>query len=83
MQTHVLSTEVREQTGKSAARQLRMRDRVPGIFYGPGLTPKGVSVLPKELIAALSTEFGRNSVMKLKMQYGTHSPVEITATRSS
>jgi large subunit ribosomal protein L25 len=67
MQTHTLSTEAREQTGKGAARQLRQRGLVPAVYYGPGHTPTGLSVSPKELSAALSTEFGRNALITLKI----------------
>jgi large subunit ribosomal protein L25 len=67
MQTHTLSAEKREQTGKGAARQLRIRGLVPAIYYGPGLPPTGISVSPKELIAALSTEHGRNALLTLKI----------------
>lgn len=67
MQTHTLTTEAREQTGKGAARQLRARGLVPAIYYGGSAAPTGLAVLPKELIAALSTEFGRNALLKLKI----------------
>jgi len=65
--TATLSAETREQTGKGAARQLRMRGQVPAIYYGPGHEPTGLSVQPKELIAALSTAQGRNALLTLKI----------------
>jgi large subunit ribosomal protein L25 len=65
--TATLIAETREQTGKGAARQLRIRGQVPGVYYGPGHEPAGISVLPKELIAALSTEQGRNALLTLKI----------------
>lgn len=65
MQTHTLTTENRDQTGKGAARQLRTRGLLPAVFYGPGREPKGLAVSPKELTAALSTELGRNALVKL------------------
>jgi large subunit ribosomal protein L25 len=65
MSTHTLTTETRTQTGKGAARQLRLRGFVPAVYYGPGHEPSGLAVSPKELIAALSTEFGRNALVKL------------------
>ncbi len=66
MQTRPVTTEVREQTGKGAARQLRARGLVPAVYYGPGFAPKGLAVSPKDLTAALSTEHGRNIVIELK-----------------
>jgi large subunit ribosomal protein L25 len=65
--TATLIAEPREQTGKGAARQLRMRGQVPAIYYGPGHAPTGLSVVPKELIAALSTAHGRNALLTLKI----------------
>jgi large subunit ribosomal protein L25 len=67
MQKHTLTTESRAQTGKSAARQLRARGLVPAVYYGPAAEPTGLAVSPKELVAALSTEFGRNAVLSLKV----------------
>ena len=67
MNTHTLITEAREQTGKSAARQLRQRGLVPAVYYGPGQEPTGLAVSPKELTAALSTQFGRNALIKLQI----------------
>jgi large subunit ribosomal protein L25 len=70
MQTHTLSAEKREQTGKGAARQLRIRGLVPAIYYGPGQAATGIAVSPKELVAALSTEYGRNALVTLKIPGG-------------
>jgi large subunit ribosomal protein L25 len=63
--TATLTAEPREQTGKGAARQLRIRGQVPAVYYGPGHEPTGLSVQPKELIAALSTPQGRNALLTL------------------
>jgi large subunit ribosomal protein L25 len=65
--TATLTAETREQTGKGAARQLRIRGQVPAVYYGPGHEPTGLSVHPKELIAALSTAQGRNALLTLKI----------------
>lgn len=67
MQTHTLTTEARELTGKGAARQLRARGLVPAVFYGRETKPSGIAVSPKELIAALSTPFGRNALITIKV----------------
>jgi len=67
MNTHTLTTEAREQTGKAAARQLRNRGLVPAVYYGPGQEPAGLAVSPKELTAALSTQFGRNALIRLQV----------------
>jgi len=65
MQTHSLSAEARDLTGKNAARQLRARGLVPAVFYGPEKEPAGIAVSPKELTAALSTPHGRNALISL------------------
>jgi large subunit ribosomal protein L25 len=62
-----ITTELRTQTGKGAARQLRARGLVPAVYYGRGLSPAGLAVSPKELIAALSTAHGRNALLTLKV----------------
>ena len=67
MQTHTLTTEPRELTGKNAARQLRARGLVPAVFYGRETKPAGLSVSPKELTAALSTPHGRNALITIKV----------------
>jgi large subunit ribosomal protein L25 len=67
MQTHTLTTEARQLTGKGAARQLRARGLVPAVFYGRETAPAGLAISPKELIAALSTPHGRNALIKISV----------------
>jgi large subunit ribosomal protein L25 len=67
MQTHTLTTEARDLTGKSAARQLRARGLVPAVFYGRETKPAGIAISPKELTAALSTPYGRNALITIKV----------------
>lgn len=67
MQTHTLTTEARDATGKGANRQLRARGLVPAVFYGPETKPAGLAISPKELTAALSTPYGRNALITLKI----------------
>jgi large subunit ribosomal protein L25 len=68
METQTLAAEKRSGTGKGAARQLRLRDKVPGVFYGPETSPTSVAVSPKELIRVLSTDLGRNALIKLDFE---------------
>jgi len=65
MEPTTLSTEIRASRGKSAARQLRAKGRIPAVFYGSGTEPVALSLSPKELAAALSTEVRRNAVLQL------------------
>jgi large subunit ribosomal protein L25 len=62
-----LSTEIRDSRGKNAARVLRAQGRIPAVFYGSGTEPVALSVSPKELSAALSTEIRRNAVLELEI----------------
>lgn len=64
---HTLVAEARPTTGKGAARQLRAKGLVPAVYYGPGHEPTGLAVSPKELIAALTSAHGRNTLIKLQI----------------
>lgn len=65
MDIQTLQAEVRHEGGKGPARQLRMKGLIPAVFYGPGTEPTAISVSPKALRKALSTEYGRNQVVEL------------------
>jgi len=67
MQATTLTTELRDSRGKSAARQLRAKGRIPAVFYGNGTEPVALSLSPKELSAALSTDVRRNAVFELEL----------------
>lgn len=67
METQTLQVEVREVGGKGPARQLRMNGRIPAVFYGPGVDTTKLTLSPKELTRALSTEMGRNIVLELEV----------------
>ena len=64
--TYELQVAVREQTGKGAARQLRMSGKIPGVCYGTAVAPFGVSIDPVQLDRLLRTSpQGRNTVIDL------------------
>jgi large subunit ribosomal protein L25 len=67
MEPLMLTTENRTETGKGAARRLRARGLVPGVFYGPGAEPVGLAASPKALSQALSTPNRRNTLLKLNI----------------
>jgi len=62
-----LSAELRDQTGKGAARQLRAKGRIPGVYYGPGLEPQPVSLDPLALRKIILTASGRSFLLNLKI----------------
>jgi large subunit ribosomal protein L25 len=62
-----LVVEVREATGKGAARKLRQAGRIPGVCYGRNATPLSVSLDPKGLEHVLTTSSsGLNTLFELK-----------------
>lgn len=65
MEAKELSAETRSVHGKGAARQLRAQQKMPAVFYGPGVDPVSLTLSPKELAAALSTDYRRNQLLKL------------------
>lgn len=67
METTTLQAEVRESRGKGPARRLRAQGMLPGVFYGPGVSPTPLTLSPKELEKALRGERGRNVVFKLSV----------------
>jgi len=68
METQSLQAEPRSDTGKGAARRLRSSGMVPAIMYGLGEAPASLSVSPVEVKRALSTEYGRNVLLKVSIQ---------------
>lgn len=66
--SQTLVAEPRSETGKGAARQLRAKGLVPAVYYGPKHAPTGLAVSPKELVAALASAHGRNSLITLQIE---------------
>jgi len=63
-----LNTTLRAGKGKGAARRLRREGLIPGIFYGPDAQPVPLTLNPKELEKALSTEYGSRVLLKLSIE---------------
>lgn len=70
MQAQSLQTEVRQQSGKNAVRQLRSTGVLPGVIYGQKSKPVPVSVSIKDLYSILSCEYGKNALIKLHIEGG-------------
>jgi len=69
-----LAAQVREKTGKGAARALRRSGRIPANVYGPKTGPCGLSVEAKEL-EKLMREMGEESrLLRLTVEGGTDGP---------
>ncbi len=66
MQAIKVQAEERPNSGKGASRQLRAAGQIPAIFYGKGKTTTSLAVSPKVLKAAVTGEFGVNTVIELE-----------------
>ncbi len=64
----ILNAEIREHTGKAAARRFRrLEDRVPAIVYGANKKPEPISVLQKDILKALTNEAVYASILTLNI----------------
>lgn len=62
-----LRAEAGRKTGSRESRRIRRTGNVPAIIYGRGSDPLAVSVNHHDLVAALSTEAGRNALINLEV----------------
>jgi large subunit ribosomal protein L25 len=61
-----LNVVLRERVGKGGARSARRAGLVPGVVYGPKITPCTINVEPKALSAAIGGDSGWNTLLTLK-----------------
>ncbi len=61
-----LNVTLREEAGKGVARKLRAQGLVPAVVYGKGIEPCTITVEPKALKKAVSSEAGWNTLITLK-----------------
>ncbi len=66
-----LETQVRNETGKGAARKLRRQGKIPAILYGPKIEPIGLSVNEHDFNKILIKAAGEQVVFNLKVQDDT------------
>jgi large subunit ribosomal protein L25 len=67
MEIMKLAATRRTETGKGPARRLRQQARIPAVAYGKELPAQGLAVSPKDVLAVLQSEFGRNTVIELSV----------------
>src|SRR5690606_6565570 len=72
MESIKLQAEERQQGGKGVARRLRTAGQIPAVFYGKGKPTIALSVSPKDLVTAVSGEFGVNGIIELSIGGETH-----------
>lgn len=68
MKSIQVSAEVRSSYGKNAARQLRMRGRIPAVLYGQQEAALSLTVDPKDLLAILHSAAGHNTILSLDVK---------------
>lgn len=68
----VLTAEKRQPTTKGAIHAMRRQGRVPGVAYGDNEGPVTLSVDERSLQAALRSERGRNALITLQIDGGSH-----------
>jgi large subunit ribosomal protein L25 len=61
-----LNVTRREVVGKGGSRALRRQGLAPAVVYGKGMEPCSVTVAPKELKQAITTEAGWNTLITLR-----------------
>ena len=68
MKSIQVSAEVRSGFGKNAARQLRMRGRIPAVVYGQQEAALSLTVDTKDLLAILHSAAGHNTILSLDVK---------------
>lgn len=58
----------RNETGKGPAARLRREGKIPAVAYGKSLATTMLSISPKNLLSALKSAHGQNSVIELDVQ---------------
>ncbi len=61
----IVQATSRNASGKSEARRLRAKGQVPAVAYGKSLAATPIAVPPKDLLAILRSEKGKNTVIKM------------------
>lgn len=70
MEKSIVNAQVREGTGKSAAKKLRKEGLIPGVVYRGGKVGTSLSLSIKELENALHTKAGENVLIMLEVSGG-------------
>ncbi len=67
MQRIGLSADIREKSGKGAARSIRRDGMIPAVLYGQG-SAKTISLNPADVLKILHSESGENTLINLKLK---------------
>lgn len=63
-----LSADARTAGGKGGVRRIRAAGKVPAVAYGKTLKSTPIAVSPKDVVGILTSEHGRNSVIRLGLE---------------
>ncbi|HSC87733.1 MAG TPA: 50S ribosomal protein L25 [Polyangiaceae bacterium] len=67
MQLNKVSASTRTQSGKGVARRLRASGQIPAVAYSKGQAAQHLAVPPEQVVAALTSKHGRNSVLEIEV----------------
>jgi large subunit ribosomal protein L25 len=67
-----LAAETGRTIGSRSSGRIRTEGRVPAVMYGHGIDPKPISVVRRDLRAALHTDAGLNAVINLQIDGDQH-----------
>ncbi len=62
-----VTAEVRNTTGKGAARKVRREGKIPAVLYGAKQAPVSLTLNPKDMAAILHSDAGHNSIFELSL----------------
>lgn len=62
-----INAELRQDSGKGAARRVRAAGKVPAVVYGRGMEPLSITVDRREFIGALHSDAGMNILLSLQV----------------
>ena len=72
-----VTAEVRASRGKNEARRTRRAGQIPAVVYGAYKDAVSVSVNPREILKAVHSSTGYNTIFNLAIQGGETSPVMV------
>lgn len=67
MEQIVLNAELRTKCGKGASHQLRVKGKIPAVFYGKGEENLHIVIDPAELEKVVAGKMGMNTLIQLKI----------------
>ena len=76
-----IEAERRTERGKNAARRVRQAGRVPGVLYGAAGETISLLLDPRQLLAALRSETGQNTLLELHLKEGETGPAMIVQSQ--